>query len=443
MSGTISLDGLVSGYDTTSIIEAYVGVAASNLRNLQTSKALNEARLGKYEEFNSLVSSLQSSLQGIDELGELTSLAATSTDETVLTAEVTDESFPGSYVINVNNLAVAETSGSDQTFATASAAVAAGDVDITIDGTTYNITIDGSNDTLQGVADSINEEAEGVYAYVLNTGDGANPYRLMITSEETGDDGSFTINGGTTGLTFTEEVTAENAEIEVNGVTVFSDTNTLQDVVPGVTLTLNSESIGPVTVAVNRDFEGIEANLQGFVDSYNAVMDFISDEFAYNEDYGAGILSGDSTLRYVQRTLQNVVTSTFNSGSAVESLSQLGISTRADGGLSLDSDDLQDALLDNYTEVMDLFTGSGAMLETMDTRLDIFLDGSDGSLKIKTDGFESTIESLEDKILSEQTRLDRYEQSLVRRFAAMETTLSFFGNTKDYLTALFEVQNKK
>lgn len=443
MAGTVSLNGLVSGYDTQSIINALVSVASSNLRNMESDLTVQRTRLKLYQTFNGLVDDLNSAITGINSINELTALAATSSNESVLTASISGDSFPGSYQILVNNLAIAETSTS-QGFADPSDTIGTGDIEITIgSGDPQTISIDGSNNTLEGVAAEINAQASGVTAYVINTGVGANPYKLMITSEDTGTEAAFTIDPGTTSLVFTETVSAEDADIEVNGESIVSGSNTISDIVPGVTLDLLSVSATEVTLTVNRDLEGIQANIQGFVDAYNEVMEFINEQFDYNESTGAGVLSGDSTLRYIQRSIQQVVGSTFNSSNDIQSLSMMGIKTESDGSLSINSTELLDALSENYAESMDLFTGEDAFLSTLEGRLDIFLDSVDGTLKTKTDSIESIIETLEDSIVDEQDRIDQLEERLIQQFARMESILSQFNSTEQYLDALFTVQNKK
>ena len=443
MAGTVSLSGLVSGYDIQSIISALVSVGSANLRNMKSDLTEQRTRLNLFQQFNTLVTNMQGALEDVDSVAELTSLTATSSNEGILTAEVTGDSFPGTYSVKVNNLAVAETSSS-QGFASSSDTVGTGDITIKVgDGDDQVVTITGANNSLEEVAAEINSQTTGVYAYVINTGVGANPYKLMITSEETGTDNAFTIDAGTTSLVFGESVSAEDADIDVNGENIIASSNTITGIVPGVTLTLESESATAVNLNLTRDLSGIQENIQGFINKYNAVMNFVNDQFKYDEKNGAGVLSGDSTLRYIQRTLQSVVSSTFNAANDIQSLSMIGIRTESDGTLSVNESDLQSALADSYGEVMDLFTGDEAVLSKINEKLDIFLDPVDGTLQTKTDTIEEIISGIEDDVLDEQDRIDQLEERLIRQFAAMESIMSTFNATGKYLDALFEAQTKK
>ena len=441
MAGTVSLNGLVSGYDIQAIIDAFVNVGSANMRNMQSDLVEQRTRLNLFQDFNTLVDSMQGALEDIDTLAELTALTADSSNESVMSAEITGDTFPGTYEVFVNNLAVAETTTS-QGFADIDDTVGTGDITINVGGAGDQVvTIDGDNNSLEGVANAINDQTSGVYAYVIDTGVGANPYKLMITAEDTGLDNAFTIDEGTTSLSWTETVAAEDADIDVNGENIQSATNTVAGVVPGVTMTLLGESASAANLTITRDLSGIQSNMQSFVNKYNAVMEFINDQSEFNEDSGAGVLSGDGTLRYIQRSLQQTIGSTFNVDNDIQSLSMIGIKTESDGSLSINETELQDALNENYSEVMDLFTAEDAVLDAVEAKLDIFLDSIDGTLKSKTNSLETIISTIEDDILDEQSRIDQLEERLIRQFANMESIMSTFNATESYLDALFEAQN--
>lgn len=445
MAGTLSLNGLVSGYDTQSIISALVGVASANLRNLQSDRSEYNTRLSLYQSFNGLVDDLKSAVTGLNEVNEITAYTASSSNESVFTASVTGDTFPGNYEIEVDKLAVAETTTSGG-YAAANSAVSTGTLTITVGGgAAQTVTIDSSNDTLQGVAEAINDSVSGVHAYVVNTGIGGTPYKLMITSEDTGADNAFTIGAGTTGISFAETTAAQDAEFTVNGESLTSGSNTVTDVVPGLTLQLLGETGGSVeTLTVSRDDEGIKSNIQSFVDAYNEVMEFINEQFEYTEADGSGLLSGDSTLRYIQRGLQQVISSTFNSGNDLQSLSSMGINTKADGSLEVDEGELSDALGDHYNDVIELFTSSSSLMTDLESTLDIYLDPASGTLETKTDSLEEIISVLEEKIDDERDRIDKLEERLINQFSNMEAMLSRFKSTEQYLTALYDAQfNKK
>ena len=173
-----------------------------------------------------------------------------------------------------------------------------------------DITIDSSNNTLSGVRDAINASNASVTASILKNGDN---YQLLLVSENSGASNSMSLtvtgdgdsvntdNSGLSQLSYnpsnahlTQSRAGGNAAFTFNGLSVVSASNTVTDVIDGVSLTLQSQTTSDITLNVTNDSAGIIDKIQAFVDGYNDYANLTRDLVAYNADTGeAGILQGD------------------------------------------------------------------------------------------------------------------------------------------------------
>jgi flagellar hook-associated protein 2 len=213
----------------------------------------------------------------------------------------------------------------------------------------------------------------------------------------------------------------------------------LNDVIPGMTLTLEEETSEPVTITVSSDPDAVEAKIQAFLDAYNSVISFIDVQSVYNEEAELkGPFVGESSVRRVMEGLSNVVTSEFTGlGQDYDALSLIGITTDySSGALELDSDTFQDLLDAEPDQVADLFTNENGFIPAMLDRLDLYVDPVDGSLYERSDSIETSIEDLEDQVARIEERIVRYEERLRRSFSSMESTLGQLQTTQSYLSAM-------
>ena len=291
---------------------------------------------------------------------------AASSDETVLTATATTGTATGNYAITVSNLAQAKTMASGNFADTDTTTTGTGTLVFQIGSSTpVPVTIDSTNNTLSGVCKAINSANAGVTASIMNDGT-SNPYRLLITSNNTGTANAFAVTNNLTGgqaLGLIKTADAGDAQLNVNGINITKSSNTISDVINGVTLNLKGKTLSQaVNVTVNADTDGIVSALNDLVTAYNTVNSFINSQFAYDTtNQTAGVLSGDPTLRDIQTNLQSIITQSVTNGytSSYNTLSQIGLSFNDDGSLTLDQTQLQAALSSNPTAVAALLLGDG------------------------------------------------------------------------------------
>ncbi len=438
----ITVDGLVSGLDTTSIIEAYVAVAGASTETLREQQTDVETRRSLLQSFNSLLEDIQTSMADYEEAADLRLVTANSSDEEVLTVSAATGAQPGTFDFDVVQLARSEMEVGNGFDSQTDDVFTGGSISISVAGASppTQIDIDGAsnNTSLSGLADYISDNIDGVEAYVLDDGGDTNNYHLVVVSEETGS--SQTVNIDTSllqgdALTFTEAIAAQDAQLDIAGLAVFSESNTFEDVIPGLTFEAMSEGDAIVTVA--PDTEGVVEAVQTFVDSYNQAMSFIDSYTGIGaNDSISALASESSVLRQVQSALQSSMSGMYVAGD-LQGASMLGFSTEQDGSLSLDTDKLTDVLGDNYTDALEILAGTDGIFQSLDGKLDVIVDPDEGTLALRTESLDEQIEAFEDQILADEARLETYEDTLRQQFTNLEMTLAELQTMSSFVTALF------
>jgi flagellar hook-associated protein 2 len=155
-------------------------------------------------------------------------------------------------------------------------------------------------------------------------------------------------------------VTGKNASLVVDGIPISSATNTVSNVINGVTLNLGSPSPGtPVNVNVGPDSTQITGAINNLVSAYNTVIGEINSQFAVGSDgSGGGPLEADNTLRDVQSQLLGVISYSVTGNSGIVNLASLGVNLNDDGTLSVDSGALASALSSNFSAVQNFLQNS-------------------------------------------------------------------------------------
>lgn len=437
-----SVDGIVSGLDTSSLIDAITEASAVSLRTAESRKAQADQQLTDLGEFKSRLTDVQSALESLGDADQFGAFTASVGDEDAMAVTVGSAASTGSYTVRVRSLAVSEVERS-QGFSseTATGYLARGDLKVTVGGVTTDVEIDSSMSLLDA-AEAI-DAVDGVRAYVLDVGTGSNPYRLMVTSENTGTDDklSFSTSGmkGGTKFSFTEQVSAADARITIDGLNVYSKSNTMTDVLPGVTMDLTNTSSN-FKLTINRDDAAMVEKVQAFVDNYNTLVGFVDTNNNFSADSGSrGSFFGDSTISGIMAGMGSAIGQiyTASDGSTELSLARMGIQTQQDGSLKLDTSALKSALAADYQDVLGAFTDpDGPVNALADQISDVYLDNSSGLVKLRTDTVESRIEDMEESIIDLEDRISAQEERLRSQFTAMEVALGQLQSSQSYLDAL-------
>ncbi|WP_336366992.1 flagellar filament capping protein FliD [Marinobacter sp. C2H3] len=401
MAGISSL-GIGSGVLTSDLVDQLVAAERKPAQSrLDLRSKTNEALISAYGTLRSAVTDLRLPLRQLSAPDNLKAFSATSSNESVSVTVDSAKASRGNYTVNVIDLAQSQSLAS-ATFADKDAtSIGTGSLTITSGDSTKTLTIDGTNNTLQGLAEAINDANVGVTAGVVDTGSG---YRLVMSSEKTGtanaisvtvadDDGvntdasglsQFAFDGTTQNLQ--ETVAAKDAKVDVNGITITRPTNTIDNVIDGLSFDVTEAGVSSV-IKVEQDFGAVADRVSAFVDKFNNLQATIKGLAGYNAETGqGGILSGDSAVRAIQSQLRGVLTRVVPGleNASIRTLADVGITTDyKTGGLSFDSAKFEKALKSDPDSVTALFAEQG---KATDADLQ-FLGGSSdtqaGSYKVR------------------------------------------------------------
>ncbi|MCX2795857.1 flagellar filament capping protein FliD [Microbulbifer thermotolerans] len=444
MMATISSLGIGSGLDLNGLLEQ---LESAERQQLTPIVAQQQSYQAKISAFGQLESALDSLRQAATELSEVDGFAdvKSSLSGDGLSATVGDEAVVGSYEIDITQrarsysiatLGVADKEGT----------LGAGTISFTLgNGDSFSVAVTENESSLEGIRDAINAADNGVVASIVNDGS-AQPYRLVLSSAETGTEAAIaSVDFGAGGLgdhlslDAATEVSAQNAQLTVNGIDITSQGNRVEDAIQGVTLDL--EETGSVSLEITRDTSAIEGKIKGFVSAYNNLQDTISSLTSYDQESGtAGVLIGNYTVQSVESRLRSTLTDVLTSSGAFKSLSDLGITLEVDGTLSLDEDALGDLVAEQLDDLTDFFAGvadEDGLADRLDTVLGTMLD-DDGTLDSVTSGLESSIEMLQERYEDTEARIDSTIERYRTQFAELDSLIAQMNSTSTYLTQQFE-----
>lgn len=250
-------------------------------------------------------------------------------------------------------------------------------------GALKTVTINNTNNSLQGIRDAINAAGIGVTASIVNDGSAA-PYRLVLTSNSTGAASSMKITAtgdatvaallandptaGAAGQNLSQTSTALNASLSVNGISVSKASNTVSDIIPGVTVNLTKVSATPVTLTVAPDTATTTKNVNSFVSAYNALKSTLTSLTTYNKSTKtAAALQGNLAVLNLQSDLNRILNTPASGAGTYTNLAQIGVTFQHDGTLAVNSTQLTTALKNNFSGVAGLFAATGTTTDSLVT----------------------------------------------------------------------------
>ena len=443
----LAVDGLVSGLDTTSLINSLMQLEALPQNILKTKASTSQAMISALQGLNAKIASLATLATDTAKPAALDLYKATSSSANV-SATATAGASAGQVNIVVTTLAQAQV--------VVSAAMAAWPDDppvLTIVGSDGTHTqISAASTSLDDVVLAINGASTGVNAMKVSTGNGQ--FRLQFTATETGAAGAFDIYRGTsaavTGGTATKLLadpgaalvtTAQDAEVTLwagtpAAQTIKSATNTFTDLLPGVAVTVSATSVDPVTVTVTRDDTKISKVAGDFVSALNGVFALISTKSAVTDSTDAsgkpkisgGVFTSDSMVRAVNEKILSAASMPVDGRSP----SEIGISITKTGELEFDADKFAKALAADPARVERVIQELASRVEAAATEAS---DKYDGLITTKITGQESLVTSLNMQISDFDRRLESRRSALERTYSSMEVQLSALNSQASWLTS--------
>jgi len=418
--------GLGAGIDISALVQASLAPQTAELTVLQGDQTTITNQQTALNSFNNDIQTLQNAVFALsDPAGQLTDVDATSSNSAVLTASAAAGTPSGSHEITVTSLA-STSSAYSNAVATSSTPIATGTLTIQVGtNTAVPITIDNTNNTLDGLAQTINNTANiGVTASVITDANGA---RLALISSTSGAPGNLTITPSSGVVGFNTGVTGANASLNVDGIPISSTTNTVSSAIPGVTLSLTGVTGGvPVSVTTGPDVTQQESAVNSFVSAYNTVIGDINTQSAVNATTGqVGPLGTDSTLALGQGELLAAVAFSQTGNGNINSLSDLGISFNNDGTLTVNSGSLATALQGNPAAVQAFFQGAttGNFGTNLTNTLNNIANPITGAVATDIAGLAQSQISITQQISDFQAQLATTTQQLTAQYVQVDTTL--------------------
>lgn len=487
----ITSSGLVSGINVDQLVTQLIALEKKPVTLLESRQKDYELKIASLYDISTKLSTFKSALDVLNSREKFNtktaSVTKTSAGDDLLSVSASSAAAAGSYSIQVNQLAKANKEASqgwaDQNTTGIASASGSFKFKVGSGGAITTISI-STNTTLQGLRDAINSASSGVTASIINDGTGSNPYRLILTADDTGSSNSLYITQNDTNLDFTnkkveaayayttnsytgtvqsnegnnytgttnktfliemvsggavgaatykystdggitwlgsggaayngsnaattttdytnqwidgsassnsvnenvkiqfsagtlasgdkfsidvfnpEMQSAQDAVIEIDNSTLTKSTNTITDVIQGVTLNLlKADASSALTLTVSSDTSGAKNSIKSFVDAYNTVNKFLNDQLSYDpETQKKNPLLGDPTLLEIRRKIANAVTGSIPGlTSGYTGLSQVGITSDSKTGkLSLNDSKLSSAISSDPDAVAKLFIGTAS-----------------------------------------------------------------------------------
>ncbi len=414
VNAAISSPGIGSGLDVDSIVSKLMAVEQQPMTLLTQQASSYNAKISAYGTLQSSLSQFQAAMSSLASISQYQSYSASSSNTSAVSASVGTNATAGNYSVAVSQLAQSQQllssgqasattaigSGTSTTLTFGFGTISGG----TLSGGIYtgasftsagnglkSVTINSSNDTLNGIANAINNAGIGVTATIINDGGTTNHYHLLLTSNATGQASSMQISvsgdatlssllsynaGSNTGQDLTQTQVAQNANLTIDGVPVTSASNTNSTAIQGVTLNLASTTTSPVTVSVTQNTANVVNAVNNFVSAYNSIIQTLQTDTAYNsQTKTAGPLNGEATVNNITTDLQNMLDQPIagSTNSALDMLYHAGVTPQSNGTLSVNSSQLQSAISSNPGTFASLFAETG---QTSDSQISYVSAGS-------------------------------------------------------------------
>lgn len=447
--------------NVSSLVSQLVAATQAPLQQVITNQTTAvTANISAVGTLKSALSTFQQALSTVNTPTAFNSVTATSADDTLVGATASGNAVSGTYAVTVSNLASAQQILSGPFTGGSSAVVGTGTLKLSVGGSSFNLTINSSDDTLSGIANAINTAADntGITATVIQGTDGGH---LLLSSSVTGAANTLSVtetDGGTAlaGLTYgtgntghyTQNAAAADASFSVAGVPYTSSSNSVSDAISGVTLNLlgvtgtgtgtGSGTTVPtsVNITVGNDTSTVETNIQAFVTAYNTLHTALQGLGSYDSTTGtAGQLLGNPVLTGIQNQIQRALYSQVGS-SNLNTLASIGITTNSDGSLSLNSARLNNALSSNFSALSQLFSGTNGIATQLNSQITQAL-GSNGSISNYATTLTQQNTALEHQTTQLNNQMSALSASLTQQYATLNTLLSSLQSTSAYLTQAF------
>lgn len=441
----ITAPGIGSGLDIADLVNRLVAAEGAPAENRLVRKELGiQSDLSAFGTLSSSLSQFQETVRALQSEDDFLRRRAVSSETDVFTATADKNAVAGNYAIQVDQLAQAARVRSGD-FDSSEAVIGSGTLQVNLGANSFELNIDESNNTLAGIRDAINNADDnlGVTATIINVDGGS---RLVLSSGTTGAGNDISVtatdNDAADGFdlarleTLTTTQAAQDAIFFVDGQQATRSSNSISDVIDGITFELKTAEPQAVnTLTITQDNSAANSRVQAFVESYNGLNDVIRQLTRFDADTGeAGVLLGDSVLRGVQNQLRQTLSDAVGGLNNGITLAEIGVTTNKDtGGLVLDSERLDEALAGDFSTVATLFASEDGVANRLDTLIDRYI-GPEGVISGRTSGLQTRLDGIDDDRVRLDARLTALEARYNAQFTAMDILVGQLQGIGDFLS---------
>jgi flagellar hook-associated protein 2 len=452
-----------SSIDVAAIVEQLMTVENKPLDKIKSQIEQKKLVISDLGTIKSKVATFQDALTLLQTPTTFNNSSASSSDATIISATASNGAIKGNHSVTVTSLATAtRNTVSGYASSTASATVdSTNGFAITVAGTTYNtngnktvsgvvtanaVTVLGASPSITDLKNWINGLGVNVSASVVETTSSSN-WALMIQGTQTGTTNAVSFTGLTgvpATLTDTSVTTAANASFVVNGTTFSRASNTVNDVIDGLTLSLNKASASAQTISVGKGTDVSNDAINTLIKAYNDVMSTYKTMTANsaNSDKPGNFANSPSTLSFINQIKDSFakgISYTTNGTLKTISLSAIGIDLQRDGTAKFNSASFATASAAGLRDTLALGVTMGYVSST--SNLNTFLTAqvkTGGALNSQINSETTAVQDLTKRKDNLQIRLNSIKNNLVSQYSSLNALLYQLSSTSNSLTSALD-----
>jgi flagellar hook-associated protein 2 len=445
----LSSAGLGSGLDINNLVSQLVTAEkATKQGQITRAQTGTVTTISALATLKGAMATFNTALTPLKTVEVFASRSATSSDQEFFSASATNLAAPGSYDVQIEAIASAHQISSSGVVGGSTVAVGTGTLTLQVGSESFSVTLDAPNNTLAHIRDAINNATDNdnvVSATIVNASDGAH---LVLTSSASGAANAINVtqSGGDGGLArfetgpvltthYRQLREARDAEVWIAGYQHFSATNTINDVIDGVTINLLKAEPGEVkTLTLANDTAATAGRVKTFVEQFNALAKQMGSLRSYEPaTKKAGPLLGDSMLRTIESELRAKIANPVSGATgAYQTLASVGITTEKDGTLKLDSAKLSAAMEADFAGVSRLFGSEDGVAARLANALTPRL-AADAEMDVRTKRLNQRSIELQKEQAALDARMAKVEARYRAQFNNLDSLLSKMSSTSNYL----------
>lgn len=456
----VGIVGIGSGLNASDMISQIMMAERVTYSRMQQQEQSYQSKISAYGELKNSISNFQKSMEDLSSMDKFSVYKTTVNEEDDVEVSTNAQASPGSYTLEVSQLATSHKVSSNTSFADSTASTGAtGTIDITVGDESFEVEINSPNDSLVDIRNAINNANDniGVKASIMNVddGEGNTVSRLVLTSTETGAENQISVSDVSGNVASTLDITntmqeAKDAVFTLDGFAITRPSNNVTDAIDGLTLELKEANNKPVIINVTRDTDAVIDNVQKFVDSYNEVFKTI-DKLSYYDlntkdanRKNNGDLWDETGLTQLSISFRRTLSEPASGAGRIQFLSEVGITARTnkdDPALKLNKDTLEDAIKNDFDEVARLFADDPTGVAVRFNALAEETLGDDGLITLRTDSLNSSVRDLGDRMEREEDRLQEVEARYYDEFMRLDSAMTKFNSLQNYLVQTLATLN--